>query len=141
MVNFLFYNSESRVYIVIQETSLIQTDSIRIDISKKTDSLIRMKRVTIPSVGADEVLCYSLSANIVCSGQTLAEQGTHITVARLLWGFHFMKMKDSEGKQIDIDIFNYTNGLNWRPPPFECIIRPRSKRAEEIISKRRRSSP
>jgi len=69
----------------------------------------------------------------VCSGQALAEQGTHITVALLLWGFHFEKKRDAQGKEIDIDIFDYTNGLNWRPQPFECVIRPRSKKILEAI--------
>jgi len=71
----------------------------------------------------------------VCSGQALAEQGTHITVARLLWGFDFKKMKDANGKEIDIDIFNYTNGLNWRPQPFDCIITPRNERIKETIQR------
>jgi len=42
-------------------------------------------------------------------------------------------MKDANGKEIDIDIFNYTNGLNWRPQPFECIITPRNERIKETI--------
>ena len=44
----------------------------------------------------------------VCSGQGLAEQGTFITVARLLWGFRIEKAQDAEGKDIPVDIFNYT---------------------------------
>jgi len=64
---------------------------------------------------------------LVCSGQALAEQGTTITIARLLWGFDYLKCKGPDGKPIDIDIFDYTNGLNWRPQPFKCIIRPRNE--------------
>lgn len=44
----------------------------------------------------------------VCSGQGLAEQGTFITVARLLWGFKIEKAHDAEGKEIPVDIFDYT---------------------------------
>lgn len=44
----------------------------------------------------------------VCSGQGLAEQGTWITVARLLWAFRIEKALDAEGKEIPVDIFNYT---------------------------------
>jgi hypothetical protein len=69
----------------------------------------------------------------VCSGQALAEQGTHITVARLLWGFNFLKKKDAQDKEIDIDIFDYTNGLNWRPRSFECVITPRSEKIAATI--------
>lgn len=44
----------------------------------------------------------------VCSGQGLAEQGTFITVARLLWGFKIRKALDKQGQEIPVDIFNYT---------------------------------
>lgn len=44
----------------------------------------------------------------VCSGQGLAEQGTFITIARLLWGFNIHKALDSEGNEIPVDIFAYT---------------------------------
>lgn len=44
----------------------------------------------------------------VCSGQGLAEQGTFITVARLLWGFRFQKAFDQSGNEIPLDIFDYT---------------------------------
>ena len=71
----------------------------------------------------------------VCSGQALAEQGTSITIARLLWGFNFLKERDGNGREIDIDIFNYTNGLNWRPQPFDCIIQPRSERHTAAIKR------
>jgi cytochrome P450 len=44
----------------------------------------------------------------VCSGQALAEQGTWISVARLLWAFHIQKAKDENGNNIPVDIFAYT---------------------------------
>ncbi len=44
----------------------------------------------------------------VCSGQGLAEQGTFITIARLLWGFKIEKAKDEKGDEIPVDIFDYT---------------------------------
>jgi cytochrome P450 len=44
----------------------------------------------------------------VCSGQGLAEQGTFITIARLLWGFKMEKAIDKHGKEIPVDIFDYT---------------------------------
>ncbi|KAF7189144.1 Cytochrome P450 monooxygenase [Pseudocercospora fuligena] len=63
----------------------------------------------------------------VCSGQGLAEQGTFITVARLLWAFRIEKARDSHGHEIPVDIFNYTNGLNMRPQEFPCSFVPRSE--------------
>lgn len=44
----------------------------------------------------------------VCSGQALAEQGTWVTIARLLWGFNIQKKRRSDGSAVDVDIFNYT---------------------------------
>ncbi len=45
----------------------------------------------------------------VCRGQGLAEQGTFLTVARLLWGFKIEKALSNEtGEEIPVDIFDYT---------------------------------
>ncbi|KAJ5669507.1 cytochrome P450 monooxygenase [Penicillium macrosclerotiorum] len=82
----------------------------------------------------------------VCSGQGLAEQGTFITIARLLWGFRIEKALDFQGQEIPVDIFDFTatswpasdpssNGLNMRPNPFECRIAPRSPEIRTTIEK------
>lgn len=44
----------------------------------------------------------------VCSGQALAEQGTWLTVARLVWGFRVEAALDGRGEEIPVDIFDYT---------------------------------
>jgi cytochrome P450 len=44
----------------------------------------------------------------VCSGQALAEQGTWLTIARLLWGFKLGPALDKQGKPKPVDIFDYT---------------------------------
>ncbi|KAL4886712.1 cytochrome P450 [Aspergillus karnatakaensis] len=64
----------------------------------------------------------------VCSGQGLAEQGTFITIARLLWGFRIEKTEE-------VDIFDYSNGLNMRPNPFKCRITPRSEEIRATIER------
>ncbi|KAJ5937278.1 hypothetical protein N7454_004933 [Penicillium verhagenii] len=71
----------------------------------------------------------------VCSGQGLAEQGTFITIARLLWGFNIEKALDKDGNEINVDIFDFTNGLNMRPNPFECRITPRSSEIRATIER------
>nr|KAK5449212.1 hypothetical protein LTR18_002301 [Exophiala xenobiotica] len=71
----------------------------------------------------------------VCSGQGLAEQGTFLTVARLLWAFNIQKALDKNGNEIPVDIFRYTNGLNMRPEPFECRITPRSPEIQETVER------
>ncbi|KAK3342285.1 cytochrome P450 [Neurospora tetraspora] len=70
----------------------------------------------------------------VCSGQALAEQGTWITVARLLWAFTIRKYRDPEtGAEEEVDIFAYTNGLNMRPQPFRCEIVARSEEVRSTV--------
>jgi len=44
----------------------------------------------------------------VCSGQALAEQGTWVTIARLLWGFNIRRKRKADGSVVGVDIFNYT---------------------------------
>ncbi|KAI0005824.1 cytochrome P450 [Xylariaceae sp. FL0662B] len=76
----------------------------------------------------------------VCSGQALAEQGTWITVARLLWGFNIQNKKRADGSVVEVDIFNYTNGLNMRPQPFECSITPRSEEIRQTVEQEGRQA-
>ncbi|KUI63565.1 Cytochrome P450 1A1 [Cytospora mali] len=76
----------------------------------------------------------------VCSGQALAEQGTWVTVARLLWGFHIQKKRRADGSVVEVDIFNYTDGLNMRPRPFECSIVPRSEDVRQTIEREGRQA-
>ncbi|KAK6842968.1 hypothetical protein PG995_001982 [Apiospora arundinis] len=76
----------------------------------------------------------------VCSGQALAEQGTWITIARILWGFRVQKATRPDGSVVEVDINDYTNGLNWRPQPFECSITPRSAEIGETIKREGRQA-
>ncbi|KAL1649163.1 hypothetical protein SLS58_001737 [Diplodia intermedia] len=71
----------------------------------------------------------------VCSGQALAEQGTWLSVARLLWAFRIEKARDAEGREVPVDIDDYTNGLNWRPRPFKCSFTPRSPEILQTIER------
>ncbi|RFU30710.1 hypothetical protein B7463_g5630, partial [Scytalidium lignicola] len=44
----------------------------------------------------------------VCVGQALAEQEVFISIARMLWAFKIQKALDENGKEIPVDIFDYT---------------------------------
>ncbi|KAK0126722.1 hypothetical protein ONS95_008303 [Cadophora gregata] len=71
----------------------------------------------------------------VCAGQALAEQGTFISVARLLWAFNIQKAVDEAGNDIPVDIFDYTDGLNIRPNLFKCRITPRNEEIRKTIER------
>ncbi|KAL9080413.1 MAG: hypothetical protein Q9157_000798 [Trypethelium eluteriae] len=75
-----------------------------------------------------------------CSGQGLAEQGTLITVARLLWAFRIEKALDKTGQEIPVDIFAYTDGLNMRPQPFKARFTPRSEEIRATIEREGRQA-
>lgn len=93
-----------------------------------------------------------------CAGQALAEQGTHLSVARLLWAYRVQPAIDeTTGKEIPVNIFSYTsvaflekllitvchcnnktdcdyrNGSNWRPKPFKVRFTPRSEEIKQTI--------
>lgn len=71
----------------------------------------------------------------VCAGQAFAEQGTFISIARLLWSFHIQKGLDANGREVDVDIFAYTNGLNMRPQPFPARFTPRNPTIRAAIER------
>ncbi|KAK1835637.1 putative cytochrome P450 E-class, group I [Podospora conica] len=77
----------------------------------------------------------------VCSGMALAEQGTWITVARVLWGFRVERGVDpGTGREREVDIFAFTNGLNMRPQPFECEIVPRGEEVKATMEREGREA-
>jgi hypothetical protein len=43
-----------------------------------------------------------------CAGQALAEQGTFLSVCRLVWAFDVLPYVDRNGMVEEVDIFKYT---------------------------------
>lgn len=48
-------------------------------------------------------------------------------------GFNVSKAKDASGKEIDVDIFAFTDGFNSRPLPFPLAITPRDDHRKRVI--------
>ncbi|KAH7363238.1 cytochrome P450 [Plectosphaerella cucumerina] len=69
----------------------------------------------------------------ICPGMHLGSASLMINIARMLWGFDLGPQQDSDGKDIDVDIFAYSDGFNSSPLPFPCAITPRSVEREDII--------
>ena len=67
----------------------------------------------------------------VCPGVHVAEKSLFINIARLIWGFT-IKKKVVNGEVIEPDTKMVPGWLSI-PGPFECDIKVRSKKHEEII--------
>ncbi|KAH3956449.1 hypothetical protein HBH98_051550 [Parastagonospora nodorum] len=70
-----------------------------------------------------------------CNGQALAEQGTFLSVCRLIWAYKIEPAVDEDGNEVPVDIFAYTNGSNWRPEPFKVKFMPRSEAIKRTIER------
>ncbi|KAF5333831.1 hypothetical protein D9758_017428 [Tetrapyrgos nigripes] len=67
-----------------------------------------------------------------CSGRELGVASIWISIACILACFDVTKAVDEDGNVIEPS-GEYTSGFLCYPLPFKCSIRPRSKRAEEMI--------
>lgn len=61
----------------------------------------------------------------VCPGQHVANNSVYINAATLMWAFNIGKKKDVNGKEIDIDVWSFTNTVNSHPNPFQASFTPR----------------
>lgn len=66
----------------------------------------------------------------ICPGANLAVNSLYIAMAKILWAYD---IKAVPGQKYDI--FDYTEGFNVRPKPFECIIRVRSEQHRKALEK------
>ncbi|GJN91185.1 hypothetical protein Rhopal_004203-T1 [Rhodotorula paludigena] len=71
----------------------------------------------------------------ICPGMHLAENSIYINIARILWSFNIAKAKDAQGKDIDVDIFSFTDGFNSMPREFPCSIKVRSPQHAAVIER------
>ncbi|KAF6821084.1 cytochrome P450 [Colletotrichum sojae] len=69
----------------------------------------------------------------ICPGIHLGSASVVLNIARILWGFEATPAVDGKGRDIDVDIFAYSDGFNSSPLPFPCSIAPRSPRHAEVI--------
>lgn len=55
----------------------------------------------------------------LCPGIHVAERGLFFTATRLLWAFNFRRPKDSNGREIEINMDEVTQSIAARPLPFK----------------------
>lgn len=62
----------------------------------------------------------------ICPGADLAANSLFIALSKLVWSFDILPTRT-------YDTFDYTDGFNIRPRPFQCQIRVRSEGREQIL--------
>lgn len=66
----------------------------------------------------------------VCPGANLATNSLYIAMAKLLWAYDIQPIPGRK-----YDTFDYTEGFNIRPKPFECVIRVRSEKHRQVLER------
>ena len=66
----------------------------------------------------------------ICPGAGLAENSLFAALSKIVWTFDILAIP-----RIHYDTYNYTDGFNIRPRPFECVIRPRGDEYRRVIFK------
>lgn len=71
----------------------------------------------------------------ICPGMNIAERSLYILTARIAWACKISKKRDSAGREIDVPLYDYTNGFNTEPKawPFELVAR--TKQHSEVVHK------
>ncbi|KAE8448174.1 hypothetical protein EG329_009778 [Mollisiaceae sp. DMI_Dod_QoI] len=64
----------------------------------------------------------------ICPGADLAANSLFIALAKLIWAFDILPTRE-------YDTFDYTDGFNIRPKPFDCQIRIRSEKHLRTLEK------
>lgn len=71
----------------------------------------------------------------ICPGMHLGSASVTLNIARILWAFEVNPDKGLDGRDVDVDIFAFSEGFNSSPLPFPCSITPRSSRQVEVIER------
>lgn len=73
------------------------------------------------------------SGRRVCPGRDVASRSLFIVISSILATMKIEKEKGRDGKEIDIDPFNFVDSGVSYPNPFEAIITPRTERCRKLI--------
>ncbi|KAI9764930.1 MAG: hypothetical protein M1840_007955 [Geoglossum simile] len=69
-----------------------------------------------------------------CPGKHIGQNSLYSVISCVLWAFHIDYAYEN-GKRLEIDPWNMTQGSDSRPMPFKACFRPRSQRHQEIIER------
>ncbi|RDW66366.1 hypothetical protein BP6252_10001 [Coleophoma cylindrospora] len=69
----------------------------------------------------------------ICPGMNIAERSLYILTARLAWACKISKKKDAQGNEIPVPQYNYTEGFNVQPKPFDFSLVARSEKRARAV--------
>ena len=69
----------------------------------------------------------------ICPGADLAANSLFIALSKLIWSFDILPTRT-------YDTFDYTDGFNIRPKPFECLIRVRSETHRKVLESEKKAA-
>jgi len=71
----------------------------------------------------------------VCPGMHLASNSLFINIARILWGYDVLPVKDAQGKDVLPDVWKFTNGFNSWPESFKCQFKVRDEKVRDCVER------
>jgi cytochrome P450 len=69
----------------------------------------------------------------ICPGLETADRSLFIQIATLAWACDISKKIGSDGKEIPVPWYDYTEGSNVMPKPFEFELKPRSDERARMV--------
>lgn len=76
--------------------------------------------------------CFGFGRRI-CPGMHIAERSLNILVARIAWACNISKKIDSDGKEVEVPLYDYVSGFNVQPNWFAFDLKVRSEERWDIV--------
>ncbi|KAK4545451.1 hypothetical protein LTR36_002801 [Oleoguttula mirabilis] len=69
----------------------------------------------------------------ICPGMHIAERSLNILVARIAWACDIKKKTGSDGKQVEVPLYDYVSGFNVQPKWFAFDLSARSEERWQVV--------
>jgi hypothetical protein len=64
----------------------------------------------------------------------IAERSLYILTARVAWACKVSKKKDAAGNEVPVPLYDFTEGFNVQPRPFDFSLAARSEHRAEAVT-------
>lgn len=69
----------------------------------------------------------------ICPGMHIAERSLYILIARIAWACDLKKKVGSDGKEIEVPLYDYCDGFNVQPNWFSFDLKVRSQDRWNVV--------